>query len=562
MTMHPRSSYSAEAIHDPDGLTDVRIHIQDKTWHMWGRRSRERETGLAESIDHGTLPVLLGSGLGHCLRTLIDRGRPVAVVDRESAILEHTGLKQACNDLPNVLWLDDDSPQTVMDALTSWQRDHDGLPFKTITIPLYMRLDRAYYKTIGDTLKDSTQTDFWSRARYPKFQSAKPRILFFDSNYFLCNEISASLQRLDMEHRSLPLDGSGTGSQDFIERLLKTILDFKPDFVLTVNHFGLDREGKLANLLNDLELPLASWFVDNPHLIIHEYAHPGTDNTVVFTYDAGNLDTMREKGFANVHYLPLATDPHRFKPELPGSAPTDWHADLSFVGNSMTNPVTANLENTGLPTKLVKEYETVAAAFGESGRSNVAAFLETHAPDWAAPFAALPAIENRLAVESLITWEATRQYRLSCIRAIMTYSPLIVGDNGWRDLLGPTNGWRHLQPIDYYADLPRFYQCSKINFNCTSRQMPGAVNQRVFDIPACGGFVLTDSREQMDRLFDPGCEVIAYTTIDEIPELIGRYMADEKARKTVADAARKRILAHHTYDIRLNELVTTMRSTA
>eukprot|EP00828_Plagiopyla_frontata_P005647 TRINITY_DN12316_c0_g1_i1.p1 TRINITY_DN12316_c0_g1~~TRINITY_DN12316_c0_g1_i1.p1 ORF type:complete len:394 (+),score=133.14 TRINITY_DN12316_c0_g1_i1:96-1184(+) len=352
-----------------------------------------------------------------------------------------------------------------------------------------------------------------------------------------------------------------TGSGRFIETLLEAVIDFKPDFVLTVNHFGLDREGKLSGLLEELGLPLASWFVDNPHLILHEYAHPGTDNTVLFSFDAGNLDMLRAKGFPQVHYLPLATDPGRFRPGKGNGTPPSWRGEVSFVGNSMPGPVADTLAKACLPSGLKPDYRPVARAFGASGVPEAIRFMEINHPAWFAAHQNLPTPENRLALESLLTWEATRQYRLDCVTRTLEFTPLIVGDAGWKDQLPSETQWRHLDRLDYYADLPRFYPQSKINFNCTSRQMIGAVNQRVFDVPACGGFVLTDYREQMEALFDLDREAVVYRTPEEIPGLIRALLEDESRRKRVVKAARKRILSEHTYAVRLTRLLEIVRAT-
>jgi Uncharacterized protein conserved in bacteria len=90
--------------------------------------------------------------------------------------------------------------------------------------------------------------------------------------------------------------------------------------------------------------------------------------------------------------------------------------------------------------------------------------------------------------------------------------------------------------------------------------MKGAVNQRVFDVPICGGFLLTDHRRQMEDLFEPGREIISYQDPGEIPELVRHYLPREAERRRVTEAARARILAEHTYDLRLVSLVRTMRS--
>ncbi|MEF2229950.1 MAG: glycosyltransferase [Pseudodesulfovibrio sp.] len=555
--MSPALPYTAEPVPETGAIQDLRVRVGAKTWHLWGRDGLRREADLADGVPADSLPVLLGAGLGRCLKRLAERG-PVAVVDREDPIEAVTGLRAAWTNRDNVLWIAAGTPDQAFARLEAWQREHGGKPFAPVLLALYRRLDPEFYAPLHHRLDGAAV--FQGKIRYPKFQSAKPRVLFFDSDYFLCREIRSALAANGAECRPLVLEGGKTGSQRFVEELLRAVVEFRPDFALTVNHLGLDREGRLAGLLADLGMPLASWFVDNPHLILHEYAHPGAENTALFTFDAGNLDLLRAKGFAHVHHLPLATDPDRFRPGLSAGAPASWAADVSFVGSSMARPVAECLEKADLLPELRDEYPAVAAAFGASGEPSVTAYLSTRRPDWADALRDLPTTENRLALESLITWEATRQYRLDCVRRILPFSPLVVGDDGWRDQIGP-GGWRQLSRLDYYADLPRFYPLSKINFNCTSRQMIGAVNQRVFDVPACGGFLLTDYREQMEALFDLDDEAVVFRRPDEIPDLVRSLLADGQRRKRIAQNARRRILAEHTYTHRLATLLSVMRQT-
>ena len=144
------------------------------------------------------------------------------------------------------------------------------------------------------------------------------------------------------------------------------------------------------------------------------------------------------------------------------------------------------------------------------------------------------------------------------MRGLLPLAPLVAGDRHWKTVLG--NGtWRWSPPLDYYRDLPRFYPASQVSFNCTSLQMKGAVNQRVFDVPACGGFVLTDHREQLEGLFEPGREVVCYHSREESLELARHYLARPGARQAVSQAARKRILACHDYTHRLRDMVRVLR---
>jgi spore maturation protein CgeB len=546
------SDYRAEKVLSGPNLADIRIHIDGKTRHMWGRQGIQRELDLAGTVPRNALPVLLGAGLGVCARRLVEQGYAVIVTDHDPKIRELA-------DLPQTVQLLDDHVDTVRHQLHALA-EKLGKPLYPVRIPFYLRLNPDWYGRLAKELESCGHADFWQRMAYPRFQSAKPRILFMDADYFLSGEILTAMKAMDIPHAVLPVPRQGQPGPKYMETLLHAVLDFKPDFLLTVNHFGLDRQGKITDLLQRMNLPLASWFVDNPHLILYRYAGLDSPNVVLFTYDSGNIQEMKKRGFLHVHHLPLATDPKRFRPGA-GKGKDSWQADISFVGNSMLSAVQNALLQTGLHADLEQHYRKLAEQFGQSDQTSVAAFLEKTRPDMARQLETSCSMEQHLAVESLITWESTRQYRLACVEKTLPFAPLIVGDAGWKEQLGNPNAWRHLKRLDYYRDLPRFYPRSTVNFNCTSLQMKGAVNQRVFDVPACGGFLITDHREQLEALFEPGTECITYDDQAAIPELIRQYLSDTPGRTAVVQAARARILARHTYEHRMQSLCATMRQT-
>ena len=89
--------------------------------------------------------------------------------------------------------------------------------------------------------------------------------------------------------------------------------------------------------------------------------------------------------------------------------------------------------------------------------------------------------------------------------------------------------------------------------------MKGAVNQRVFDVPACGAFVLTDYREQVEELFELNREIVCFKDQEEIPDLIRYYLKHPEKREAVSQAARERIFRDHTYDHRMKSVLDTMK---
>jgi spore maturation protein CgeB len=459
-------------------------------------------------------------------------------------------------DDPRVCWLDSEDADTALATLTRWQLRHAGRPFAPVIDPFYARLRPELYRVLAERLEISRKVDFWNQARYPKFRSPMPRVLLLTSSYFLMGELEAACLRLGHATCFVQLPSQEVGSQEFVERILSEILRFRPDFVLTINHLGVDKEGILTDLLARLELPLASWFVDNPHLILYVYENLSSEWVTLFTWDADNIESLQAQGFSRVHYLPLATDPHRFV-LAPGVKPL---RDVAFVGNSMVHKVRAKLARYSFPETLLHDLDGLARGFMHSGILSVARFLDEQHPGLAEVFRALPDMDMRLAYETLITWQATLLYRLQRVERLLPFKPLLAGDPGWRELL-PGAGWDYHPELNYYDQLPTFYPATRVNFNCTSQQMKGAVNQRVFDVPVCGGFLLTDQRRQMEDLFEPGREIVCYAEPDEIPDLIRHYLDRDQDRQRIVAAARRRILAEHTYDLRLESLVGAMRRT-
>ncbi|MDR3042883.1 MAG: glycosyltransferase [Desulfovibrio sp.] len=589
-------------------VTDIEVTVDGRTMTMLGPGGPARELALlapyeklradagADAARPGTpgvpdtvsppvlpvLPVLLGAGTGAALDRLLElHPGPVAVVDRSTEILAATRLRERRADDTcggRILWVTDDDADAALRTLTRWQYEHGGLPLLPLPHPFYLRLDRAHYARLRDVLSASARFNFWERAAYPKFAdlAALPRMLLITSQYFLMGEIVTACQRLGVPYHLLTLDDDEVGRGEFVEKLLRAVVEFRPDFAFTINHLGVDREGVLTDLLEKLRLPLASWFVDNPHLILYLYRRIVSPWTAIFTWDADNLPSLRELGFEHVAYLPLGTDPVRFAPPAsPPPASHPWRARVSFVGNSMVYKVAHRMKAGKLPAALLRSYREVAAGFGAHGERSVGAYLQAHQPGLADVYeglggldapngrggrGGLEAAERRLSYETMLTWEATRQYRAACVARTLPFAPLIVGDKGWRTVFRTAPaGWRLHPEINYYKELPAFYPLSEINFNCTSKQMKGAVNQRVFDVPATGSFVLTDWRDQIENLFEPGREVVCYAEPEEADALLRRYLDHPEERARVVTAARRRILAQHTYEHRLRTLLDHMR---
>ena len=79
---------------------------------------------------------------------------------------------------------------------------------------------------------------------------------------------------------------------------------------------------------------------------------------------------------------------------------------------------------------------------------------------------------------------------------------------------------------------------------------PSQIKGRTFEVPGCGGFLLTDRVPHLERYFDLQREIAVYDDPRELPEQIAYWISHEAERAAVADAGYARVLREHTYDHR------------
>jgi spore maturation protein CgeB len=83
---------------------------------------------------------------------------------------------------------------------------------------------------------------------------------------------------------------------------------------------------------------------------------------------------------------------------------------------------------------------------------------------------------------------------------------------------------------------------------------PPQIKGRNFEVPGCGGFLLTEHVPHLERYFELGKEIAVYDDDADLVEQVGRWLEDEPARAAVAEAGYRRVLAEHTYDHRFNAI--------
>jgi spore maturation protein CgeB len=108
----------------------------------------------------------------------------------------------------------------------------------------------------------------------------------------------------------------------------------------------------------------------------------------------------------------------------------------------------------------------------------------------------------------------------------------------------------------------KIYNAGKINLNLHSSTFHYGinpegdfVNPRTFEIAACKGFQLVDSRSDLKNLFKVDEEIITFQSLDELKDQINYFLEDQDLRNVIANKSYKRILNEHTIEHRMQEML-------
>jgi spore maturation protein CgeB len=110
----------------------------------------------------------------------------------------------------------------------------------------------------------------------------------------------------------------------------------------------------------------------------------------------------------------------------------------------------------------------------------------------------------------------------------------------------------------------KIFNASAINLNLhssTSHEgivpMGDFINPRTFEIAACEAFQLVDQRSHLNDLFTED-ELVTYGDLPELRAKIDHYLSNSDKRRAVARKGRNRVVAEHTYQSRMEELLSLM----
>ncbi len=374
---------------------------------------------------------------------------------------------------------------------------------------------------------------------YKKGASEQLRILYLNNNYFLQNETIEVLNALGHTVHSLPVD---KGPKEMLDAILKVSVAFKPDCIMGTNHMGFDPDGKIASILNELQIPVLFWYLDDFRFILQDVRKQARPNTIIFSFEPTDLPVLKEFGFEHCFYLPTAT---ALNPDI--SFKNNRYAFLNnrvcFVGNTFYEAQ----ERWNHPT-YPGLYKELALQRWNPAKQSLVSFIVQEQRQRFKSEAQLYHYAGYVAGRS------TGEKRVEFLNVLDR--PVVFGDAHWPE----TGVQAELHPpVDAHRAAPFIYNASAVNLNISSTQLHTSVNLRVFDIPLSGGFLLTDWKETLADLFDEKTELTVYRSKEEMQDKVRYYLKHETQRQILAERTAARVRKDHLLLPRIRKMLDLAR---
>lgn len=353
---------------------------------------------------------------------------------------------------------------------------------------------------------------------------------------------------------------SSTGT-DLVKRISKLISDASPLFVISINFFPA-----LSSVCNIYKVPYISIIVDCPvwELYSYEVANPVNH---IFVFDRIQWKRISPQNPSGVIHLPLCADTKTFSNCIENASESDkkkFSSQISFIGslysekcayNKATNFSDYTLgfidglvnASTGLfGANIIYDALTDDMVNRIMNEENIYTFPEKSIKDYKAVIA-----------DGIVGDKVSESERIMILKALSEDYGFSVDLYTGSDtsMLPNVNNKGFAKSL---TEMPIIFNQSKINLNITTKTIQTGISQRVFDVLACGGFLISNYQEELFEYFTPGKDLEVFTDLEDLHEKVEYYLTHDEARQEIANHGYDTVIKHHSVAIRINQILGTL----
>lgn len=326
----------------------------------------------------------------------------------------------------------------------------------------------------------------------------------------------------------------------------------QPDLIVTLSHASdLFLQG-----VESMPVKRLIWYIDEPNHLINK-PHGRFDYLVPVWKEFNS--TLEQRGGTLLDEVPIGCG------AIQTSHQQELECEVGFVGSIVD---TTEIRN-ALPDEITQKIQSIVneklTDFSRDYSTLISKFnLNEHDAQYLIPILEPVLRPGGMTDESLLEFylnvECNRERRISVLSALHEFDLKIFGNPEWERLLTGTPiahcyQGRGLTSKECYD----FYRSAKISLNIHPCFAHSGPNTRDFDIPMCGGFLLSDiglyAKERMTEFLETDIEAVLYDTPESAAGAVRQYLQHPKKRQAMIEAAQQRIISDHSYTTRAQRMM-------
>ncbi len=346
--------------------------------------------------------------------------------------------------------------------------------------------------------------------------------------------------------------------QESIQIVSSVLLEHPADFVFSINFFPF-----LSEVCNIFKLPYLCWTVDSPvmELFATSIAHPCNR---IFLFDLAQYEEISPLNPGHVFHLPLATNIKQKQACIRSASSSmrrKFSADISFVGSLYTEKCPYD-KLTNPPDYLLGYLEGIMEAqlriYGgfiieDLLTDEIVDEFKAHLPGFFTyPFDSY-LTDKKTAAQLYIGNKISAMERLRIMALLSEHFSVDLYTASDTSTLPHIHNRGLAKTLE---EMPVIFHNSKINLNITSKSIRSGLPLRIFDILACGGFVLTNFQPELPQFLSPGEDLIYYENLEDLASKADYFLHHEKERMEIAENGFETVRRYHTYPVRLAQMIT------
>ncbi len=308
-------------------------------------------------------------------------------------------------------------------------------------------------------------------------------------------------------------------------------------------------------------LPLAVWEID-PCLTPPLACQAPTDHVSIFTYRNENVVGYQNAGFRHTRYLPLAANVQRRRP-LAEHDPDlkNFKSSLCFVGNStalrMEPARSAFIADHRQSFGAQAESQRFLDSILQTQRTNpngyvIPDLIDSAHPGWRTGQLKAGRVDPAIWAGEI----AAAQRRLDLVGMLGKHGIEVWGDTGWEACT--PQGARYMGRAGHNHHLSAIYAAGQVHVDIGRLYQSDIVTMRVFDVLACGSFLIAEQNDALLELFTPGLHLETWSTPEELEQKVAWHLAHPDVCERIAAQGLEHVRTQHSIRGRVSEILETL----